>query len=249
MRLTYVIRSVNAWFARVVYERDSWDLTLQEMAETEDGWAGVIIGLARLGVWFSRQLLALLMLLGHGISCFMLREMEYDADSYEIKLIGSETFEATTHRLHLLNHALQNAYKEMRTSWNLNRRLPDNFPAYLLSQEMQIPLEQRAKLEDTIGLGETHSFDTHPAYADRIRRARLANEPGVFHLDGPATILFTNFAVPARQVTLLHYTDDLRIPIAAATFQLVGQPSAVAREPSNSEKAPEANRTSTIGPK
>ena len=28
MRLTYLIRSINGWFARVVYERDEWDETL-----------------------------------------------------------------------------------------------------------------------------------------------------------------------------------------------------------------------------
>jgi hypothetical protein len=35
MRLNYVIRSVNGWFGRVVYERDAWDLWLEELAETE----------------------------------------------------------------------------------------------------------------------------------------------------------------------------------------------------------------------
>ena len=28
MRLSYVVRSVNAWFARVVFERDGWDESL-----------------------------------------------------------------------------------------------------------------------------------------------------------------------------------------------------------------------------
>ena len=30
MRLSYVIRSVNGWFARVVYERDAWDVSLEQ---------------------------------------------------------------------------------------------------------------------------------------------------------------------------------------------------------------------------
>src|SRR5208282_3052405 len=28
MRLTYVVRSINLWFLRVVYQRDSWDVWL-----------------------------------------------------------------------------------------------------------------------------------------------------------------------------------------------------------------------------
>ena len=32
MRLTYIIRKINFWFARVVYERDSWDVKLEQTA-------------------------------------------------------------------------------------------------------------------------------------------------------------------------------------------------------------------------
>ena len=31
MRLSYLIRSINMWFARVVYERDEWDETARRM--------------------------------------------------------------------------------------------------------------------------------------------------------------------------------------------------------------------------
>ncbi len=103
MRLSYIVRSVNGWFARVVYERDAWDVLLEEWAmEAEDWRVMLIVNLARLGVWFSRLFLMLLMLIGHGVSCFLLRQMEYDADSYEIKLAGSAVFEETVRRLAIL---------------------------------------------------------------------------------------------------------------------------------------------------
>lgn len=156
------------------------------------------------------------MLLGHAISCFMMRQMEYDADSYEIKLAGSEMFESTTRRMHLFGKALELAYKSMRVSWNLNRNLPENFPAFLLQTEAALPPSQRQQLEDTMGLAPTGWFDTHPSKGDRIRRARQAAEAGVFHLDGPASVLFSKFEIPAKQVTLLHYTDDLGIDTTAA---------------------------------
>ena len=54
MRLTYIIRSVNGWFARVVYERDSWDVSLEEAAQTDDIKVSIMVGLARFGVWISR---------------------------------------------------------------------------------------------------------------------------------------------------------------------------------------------------
>src|SRR5690349_3556293 len=56
MRLSYVIRSVNGWFARVAYERDAWDVTLEEWAQADDWRVQIIVNLARLAVWFSRLL-------------------------------------------------------------------------------------------------------------------------------------------------------------------------------------------------
>jgi len=93
MRLTYLVRSVNAWFARVVYERDAWDEKLVEWSETGDIRTRIPFYLARLFVWLSRRILWGLMLVGQAVSCFMLRQMEFDADRYEARLAGSTAFE------------------------------------------------------------------------------------------------------------------------------------------------------------
>jgi Zn-dependent protease with chaperone function len=221
MRLTYIIHTVNNWFARVVYERDAWDLLLEEWAQNEDARLGIIVGFARLAVWFSRQLLTLLMLLGHAIGCFMLRQMEYDADSYQIKVTGSESLERSLRRFHVLGTTLERTYKDIRTSWNLNHHLPDDLPAYLLRHDEAMTAHERTRMEDTMGLEPTGLLDTHPSNGDRIRRARQAGDPGVFTLDGPATALFSHFDIPARQVTLLHYQDDLGLPLEIAKLQEV----------------------------
>lgn len=227
MRLSYVIRSVNHWFARVAYERDAWDVWLEELAEESPDWRlGIVIGCARLAVWTSRLLLKLLMWLGHAVSCFLLRQMEYDADSYEIKLAGSETFEGTARRLSVLNAALGHAYKQMGAAFQQKRVLPDNFPAFLKRLDSEMPPAVREKIEDTMGLAKTGLFDSHPSDGDRIRRARQAGEPGVFHLEYPATVLFSNFEIPARQVTLLHYADDLGIPFDAEMLSPVAAAAA-----------------------
>lgn len=215
MRLTYIIRSINMWFARVAYERDAWDVTLEQWAaEAEDWRVMIVVNLARFAVWLSRLILKLLLLIGHGIGCFMLRQMEYDADSYEIKVAGSETFESATKRMHVLGKALQASYKDLGMSLKMNKRAPDDFPAFLLNHEAALSHEAKTQLEDSAGLGKTGLFDTHPSDGDRIRQARRAGEPGVFDLDAPATQLFSNFDVLAKQVTQLHYEDDLGLPLA-----------------------------------
>jgi Zn-dependent protease with chaperone function len=238
MRLSYVVRRINAWFARVVYERDAWDVMLAEWCEEAEDWRIMLIaGCARMAVGFSRLLLMLLMYLGHGVSCFLLRQMEYDADSYEIRLAGSEPFEQTIKRLATLGEAAGKSYKEMVASWNMNRRLPDNFPAFLVRREMAIPHVQREKIEDTVGLARTGIFDSHPSDGDRIRQARRAGEPGVFHLEHPASTLFANFDAVAKQVTLLHYTDDHGLECDTSTLRPV-EPAAQPESESSPEQLP-----------
>jgi Zn-dependent protease with chaperone function len=222
MRLSYLVRTIDFWFVRVIYQRDAWDVWLDETAEEAEGLAMMlVVNSARLGVWFSRLILKLLMYFGHGVCCFLLRQMEYHADACEIRLAGSEAFETTARRLAALNDAGGRAYKEMRTSWNLNRRLPESFPLFLLQVEAKTPPVQRERLQDTLGLTKTRLFDTHPSDGDRIREARRAQEPGIFHLDQPASCLFTRFDIVSKQVTHLHYQDDLGLMIDSANLRPV----------------------------
>src|SRR5690606_36886911 len=94
-RLNLIIRLVNNWFARVVYQRDSWDSALDEMIETSPGWFSLIFLAAKLAVKISRVILTILMYIGHAISSFMARQQEYDADRYKAYVSGSERFRKT----------------------------------------------------------------------------------------------------------------------------------------------------------
>src|SRR5258708_28474438 len=92
MRLTYVIRSIGFWFVRVVYERDAWDEWLTEQAANSEGWYVMVVQFTRGCVWFTRRILWVLMWIGQFVSCFLLRQMEFDADRHEARFAGSETF-------------------------------------------------------------------------------------------------------------------------------------------------------------
>jgi hypothetical protein len=137
--------------------------------------------------------------------------MEYDADSYEIKVAGSLAMESAMRQLAELGPALGQSYKEMRVTWNQSRRLPEDFPAYMLWQHSKLAPAARQRVQDTLGLKRTGLFDTHPSDGDRIRWARQAGDPGVFHLELPASVLFSHFDIVSKQVTHLHYTEDLQL--------------------------------------
>ena len=222
MRLNYIINSVNFWFARVAYQRDSWDVALESWAaEVNDGRVALIIWTVQLSVWFSRLILKTLMLIGHIVGGFMLRQMEYDADAYEIKVAGSECFERTTRKLATLGAAWDETQKQLVASWRKSKTLPDNLPALIQSSHQRLPAAVLQKIDDTLGFHRTGLFDSHPSPADRIRQARKANDSGIFRDDRPASSLFASFEHPSRFVTLLHYTDDIGIPITESMLTRV----------------------------
>jgi Zn-dependent protease with chaperone function len=200
MRLTYVIRTVNHWFVRVVYVRDSWDEWLSTAADGMDIRIGWVIYLARLGVWITRKILWGLMFLGHVVAGFMLRQMEFDADRYEARLAGSDTFEATCRRLRMLGLAWQGAQADLGQYYS-EGRLVDNLPRLLMSNMNQLPAQARKFIDEQIGKSESNWLDSHPADKDRIASARAESAPGAFRSDLPATVLFENFDAAAKNVT------------------------------------------------
>lgn len=214
MRLTYIIRTINAWFMRVVYQRDSLDVWLKELAGNEGSLSTVMVAsMALLAVWFSRLILRLLMYAGQFASCYALRQMEYGADEFEINVAGSAAFEASQVRLQSLGAAEAASHQILKTMWEREGRLPENVAAFILQVDASMAPEARTRIENQAGLQPTGWFDTHPSVADRVRRARQLAAPGVFHLDWPSSLLFQNFEALARQVTLTFYLDEIGLPL------------------------------------
>jgi Zn-dependent protease with chaperone function len=210
MRLTYLVRATSAWFARVVYERDKWDVRLVQAAYSLNIRLAVFLHLIRFAVWLTRRILWALMHLGHAISCFMLRQMEYDADSYETRLAGSEAFARSAAKLQHLNAAGQSAYEKIRESWN-GRRLPENLPLFINVCVGNTPAELREKIE--AAARKTRFLDTHPCDVDRVKAARALNQPGIFHNDKPASQLFNDFDGLCRAATRFHYEHNLELRV------------------------------------
>ncbi len=204
MRLSNLIRSINRWFARVVYERDEWDEALVSWSGDGNGYQILIVGLARLAIWLTRRILWILMMVGHAVSSILSRQMEFDADRYEARMVGSDVFAQSTRRLAELNLAAQGAYADLASSWQ-ERRLPDNLPKLILANIPQIHESTRQALREAEKNGRTGLFDTHPCDRERIARAEAEDTDGIFRLAGPATDLFRAFDSLARAVTFDHF--------------------------------------------
>ncbi len=203
MRLSYVIRSINAWFARAVYERDHWDEKLIQGAEEEDRLAW-LFGLARFCVEGTRGILWVFMMIGHGISCLLLRQMEYDADRYEAHLVGGTTFEQTQNRLLMLDIGWYGALAVIDRCLD-KQVLPDHFAEVVTRCAGSIPAKQQRKFKKRSLAGRTGLFDTHPSPQSRLACVRREDASGVFHFPEPATVLFKDYDRLSRAVTLAFY--------------------------------------------
>jgi Zn-dependent protease with chaperone function len=205
MRLSYVIHRINAWFHRVVFERDTWDESLLRTSEEESRLA-VIFLLARLFVFVTRCILGLLMAVGHGLSCFLSRQQEFDADRFQVRLAGTAAFAGTFRKFHVLSAAGELAFMEL-VQCSATDRVPDDFPALITAKSLVINAKLLRALERAMTQSATGLFDTHPSYSDRLANAKRENTPGIFHLDGPASRLLDPFSKFSRAATRELYKE------------------------------------------
>jgi Zn-dependent protease with chaperone function len=203
MRATYLIRTINGWFARIVYERDAWDQWL-EKAKNVDFRLTLVIWFAQAGIGLNRLILKGLMMIGHACSCFMLRQMEYDADRYEIELAGTDTFVSTSEKMPLLSVALMNAFEDAQNALRA-KKVPDDLAALMTHHDALLSKVDRDRLLDHQRREETGLLDTHPSMRDRVAAAKRLARKGLYRNDAPATTLFRDFAESSRSVTLQHY--------------------------------------------
>ncbi|MCA9174130.1 MAG: M48 family metalloprotease [Planctomycetales bacterium] len=189
MRMVYMIRHLNMWLARVVYERDDWDDWLERQSR---GDFKSFFFAARALVWLVRKPYWVLLMLGNFVTGYVLRQMERDADRHEIRLAGTQAFQDTTWRLNVLMAAHQWALSDLG-QFSRDGKLADDLPELIMANVHQLPKKLLRHIEDVMNNGETSVFDSHPADAERIDLALEENDPGVFHLEHPARLLFIHY--------------------------------------------------------
>jgi len=217
MRFHYLTFAINAWFYRAVFERDSWDEKLEQVARENANWIGVILQVARGMIWLVRHILHGLMRLSYRISSYLLRQMEFDADRYEAEVAGSGQFGDTCVQLHKLSMAMQQGHQHLAQSWE-DGRLVEDFPGMIAESARQLSQEALATIEDSIHGAQTGAYDSHPADIDRIENAQQRQALGIFTLNIPARNLFFNYDTLARTVTYNHYRFDLGLDVDEGNF-------------------------------
>lgn len=218
MRLSYLVRSIMGWFARVVYQRDQWDEWLEQTTQELDFRIGWIFIVAQLFVLVGRGLLWVLLHIGLAITGIMLRQMEFDADRYEALLVGSAGFGNTVRKLHLLNFASVLAQSQLSSSLEA-RKLVDDYPGLVIYHAQEISREGLPRIERVINESRTAWFDSHPCDKDRIAAADKLGSPGIFSSTRPAADLFSNFSLQAAATTWDWYLGIFGPKVPRAALQ------------------------------
>ncbi len=208
MRLTYIIRQLNFWFMRVVYERDRWDETIEQLANDLGGWGEVMLTVSQLCIWLSRRILWVFMFIGHLLSTFLLRQMEFNADLHQIRLAGSSAFESATVRYQELDAASDYVNNRLQQS-EAAGRLSDDYPRLIVAATRHIPPYVREAMRKDRTTAETRLLSTHPSFRDRLAASRAENAPGVFMLEAPASSLFRQYHALCKWITIGHYREIL----------------------------------------
>ncbi len=214
MRFGYVVDSLNHWFARCVYERDPWDEKLTALSEQYNDYRGTVLLMCRGAIWLSRKCLAGARILGVLVSRFMSRQMEFDADQYEVRIAGSKAFETTAIRLHEFNAATEVVYKRLSYSW-ADAKLSDNYPMMIVDESAKLPERYREAIQDAISEEKPSLWTTHPTDRERINRAKEQDTVGVYQSELPATALLPRFDRLCKQASLYHYRQVFGLSVTA----------------------------------
>lgn len=216
MSSQYVIRTVNEWFAHVVFGRDRWDAWLVENSENNDWRIAAPLWCARGGVWLSRRILHGLLYVAHALSCWLSRQMEFDADYYAAQLQGAESFAATAHAVSALSVAEARAMDDINAWWR-DQRVVADFAQLVRQRRTSLPSELEAALAQSHAEEKTLWHHTHPCMRDRIARVQLTAPAGVLRYDEPATALFADFVASSRAVTTAFYERSVGDRLGQAT--------------------------------
>ena len=216
MRMTYIIYTVLYWLHVAVERRDFLDEKLEQWGRSEQTIVLAIVHSSRLFIWLTRKILVYMLKLGNFINYSMSRQMEFDADRYATRLIGSDNYKDISIQITRLVVANDAVHEEQNDAWYQKQVLVDDLTGAIISEYQQQPDDMEQRVVDYINEGKTHWQDTHPCDRERIENALKEQAEGVFHMTIPASCLINKFEKLSKELTFLQYRNIWGVPVTKA---------------------------------
>lgn len=215
MRLTFLMWKQLHWFARVVHERDAWDARLEGWREAA-GWRTVwIVWVAMGAVWLGRTVLRGMLWAGQFASASLSRQMEYHADSYEVKLVGRRGFAENFKDLDRMGCSAEQAWGMLDRHYQRGT-LTANIPRLIAMRREALGSETLRELEVMTLTRERDALATHPTPAERIAAAGWAPEQGLYVCARPAGVLFRDFEALCERAGQYHLDEIAELGVETA---------------------------------
>lgn len=206
MRLTFIVRSIDMWFQRAVTQRDFFDRKLDDLASVDNLLIRAPFWFAGVLIWLARGVLIGLIYAGHFFSSRLLQEMEFDADRHETRLAGGRVFANTCERISVLSLCQSVTFSDL-DHYRRMKRLPDNLPAILVDNQRRLDEDKVRELQHEILNAKTNWYDSHPSDRDRIENAAREQTEGIFAVEHPSSVLFSDIDGLCKVVTMQTYQN------------------------------------------
>ncbi|MDY7038783.1 MAG: M48 family metalloprotease, partial [Thermodesulfobacteriota bacterium] len=211
-RLTFIIRSINLWFSRIVYDRDIWDEKIKKWSEEGNVGIRILCNMARFFGGMVRKIMWIFMKTGYLISYRLIRKMEFNADRFQTRIAGSKQFADTCLRLDTMVMASEKTFADFRKLWE-GRPLVNDLPALIILNSDKNPPLTEPHIRRHIMESKTGLFDALPSARDRIISAFDKNTEGIFSLDVPGRLLFSDFDKLSREATIHYYRNEMGLTV------------------------------------
>jgi len=211
MRLSYIITTVNLWFAQVVYERDVLDEKLAMQSFTAEGSISQIpLTIAHSFIWLSRKILTLFLLTGHFFSRSFVRRLQFKADDCSVQLAGFESFKSSLMKRDTLASASDEAFTQLKSQRDPNdNSLPDDFILLISSVIRQQSQNDNVKPKKSSPQEKSVRSTVYPSHQERLEHVNKTVSKDLFPSDKLASTLFINLEELNKNASVRLYRESL----------------------------------------
>lgn len=206
MRSQQLIWTINNWLYTAANNQDGWNDALGSIStRSNNPIISLAVIMAKMMITITGFVLYVFMYLAVGLSCWLSRQMEFDADSYQISLSGSREFKTTFSQLIKCDYAMQRTFEGCFGSDQPG--LPNNLTPLFSQYLHNTPKDIEKSISDSLSSGKSSWWDTHPSNHERIEKANTSSVKGIFSCNFPASMLFRDLEGLGKSTTALFYRE------------------------------------------
>ncbi len=213
-RLNYAIESIGNLLELLAFDRNSRSARIlsEKFRITEGLIAKAFYGCAIAMVGAARKICQGMAWLGRLISSHHSRQLEFDADRWQARLVGNVHFAELMREMALLDFACHRSLSSM-SEHEEEDRFPVDIADYGMAFRSMLDEEVEEQIWTNVLQFETGRFDSHPSAQDRIDNVSSFTRSPSAELDHPARDLFRNWRDVSRLTTRVFYCQVLGEPV------------------------------------